>query len=100
MAQFADLIPDTDLMNSLGDDITYQYSGGGSIAIKAYVERDVEQIGGDGYTTEKRTEVELLKSDLASYPKRGDHIIAEQDYFEVSSVISDDGKYVNLAVKT
>jgi len=99
MVQFADLIPDADLMKSLGDDITYQYSGGGSVAIKAYVERDVEKVGGDGYTVESRTEIELLIADLAHYPKRGDRIIAEGDHFEVSSELANDGKYIRLAVK-
>jgi len=99
MAQFADLFPDSDLLSALGDDVTYQYSGGGSVAIEAIVERDVEQVGSDGYTSEKRTEVELLKGDLSHYPKRGDRIVVEKDNFEVSSVISDDGKYVKVAVK-
>ena len=99
MARFTDTFPDSTLMSLLGDDITYQPSGGGAYPIKAVVEFGVERIGGDGYTVEFNTEVELLINDLPVRPKSGDSLIAEGDHFLVDAVINDDGTYIRLAVK-
>lgn len=100
MANFSDLFPDDQLMTALGDDITYQPSGGGSFPIEAIVEHAVERVGAEGYTVDPRTEIEFLKSDLPNYPKSGDRIASGKDHFIVDTVIFDEGTYVRLAVKS
>jgi len=99
MSGFADDFPDSELMIMLGDDVIYIASGGGSAAIKAVVDKDVERVGNDGYTLDPRTEIEFLKSDITGYPKRGDTITYNADSFTVESVLLDDGHYVRVAVK-
>jgi len=100
MASFSDLFPDEIIMDSLGDDITYIYKNGGSISIKAVVEFDVERVGGDGYTIERRTEVEFLKSVINGAPSRGDSIMYDKQNFVVETVINENDAYFRVVVKS
>lgn len=99
MTGFMADFPDETLMDSLGDDVTYISNSESPKLIKATVDHDVERIGDDGYTVEKRTEVEFLLNAINNYPERGDFIIVDLDSFKVDGIISDDGKYVRLAMK-
>ena len=98
MANFADLFPDDQLMQALGDDITYQPSGGGSFPIKAVVEKGVEVFGADGLATGFRTEIEFLISSISFAPKRDDRISADGESFVVDAEVANDGTYITLAV--
>ena len=100
MAGFSDLFPVEAIMDSLGDDITYIYKSGGSVPIKAVVEFDVEQVGGDGYTIDHRTEVEFLKSAINGKPKRDDRIIYGQQDFVVETVINENDAYFKVVVNS
>ena len=98
MANFADLFPDDQLMQALGDDIIYQPSGGGSYPIKAVIEKGVEFFGVDGLAIGFRTEIEFLIDSLSVAAKRDDRISADGENFVVDAEIANDGTYITLAV--
>lgn len=96
---FADNFPDATLMEALGDTIIFIAKQGVSQATKGIIELDVERVGGDGYTVERVSEVELLKEDLAVIPDRGDFVVYKGNQYTLAALLSDDGHYMRFAIK-
>ena len=90
------------VFNRLGHAATYTPVSGAPVTCRAIVNRDVAMVGEYGQVTEKRTQIELMKQDVAT-PKRGDTIvIAEGVYagtYTVESKDSDDGYVVRVIVR-
>lgn len=97
MTSFSDQFPHRALLDTLGDDVIYK-RGSKTYAIKASVEHNVERVGNDGYVTERRTEIEFLKTDVPLQPIRGDLIKENTTTFTVDGIVSDDGSYIRVYV--
>lgn len=99
MADFADLFPDTKLMQLLGDEVTYQPKGGGSTAIKAVVDYGVRNtFATDAYVPERQTSVQVRKADAPLLAK-GDRFVHNNNSLLVDAIVDDDGHFVRVLVR-
>lgn len=99
MSNFADLMPDADMLALLGDDVIYTPAGKTPVPIKAVVDYDNVRVGTEAYTTELQTEIEFMKTDIQPYyPARGDRIAIGNNSYKVDSILTDDGVYVRVSV--
>jgi len=99
MLSLNDLMPDEEMMEFLGDDAIYTIAGKTPIAIKAIVEHNNERVGNESYTTEYQTEVEFIKKSIPFLPQRDDRIAIGLTTYHVDSIVSNDGKYIRVAVR-
>lgn len=94
---FASLIPDAVLLNTLGDDITY-HATGGDVAIKAIVGQAVDPVfAADAYLAEKRLTVDVAVADCAGLAKGKKFTINGKKYL-VDAVIENDGYFAKCLV--
>lgn len=87
---FSDAFPDDAIMNSLGDDVVYAPQQGGAYPIKAIIEFD-QFI--DEYHSEKRDEIEFLKSTIGWPIEQGDSIIYNGKTYKLDTRVSQDDAY-------
>lgn len=94
---FASLIPDAVLLNTLGDDITY-HATGGDVAIKAIVGQSVDPVfAADAYLAEKRLAVDVAVADCVGLAKGKKFTINGKKY-TVDVVIENDGYFAKCLV--
>jgi len=98
MVNFTDLFPAADVLDALGDDVTYK-RGSKVFSIKANIEFNVQPVGNnDAHIQERRTEAEILKTSIPFMPIRGDLIKTPAANFAVDSIISDDALFIKVTV--
>lgn len=94
---FAALIPDVVLINTLGDDITY-HAKTGDVAIKAIVGQTLNPVyAQDAYLTEKRLAVDVAVADCVGLVKGSKFSINGKKY-TVDVVIENDGFFAKCLV--
>lgn len=94
---FAALIPDAVLMNTLGDDVTY-HAKSGDVAIKAIVGQSVDNVyAQDAYVTENRLAVDVAVADCVGLAKGSKFTINGKKY-TVDVVIQNDGFFAKCLV--
>lgn len=84
MVDFVDDFPDEELLDILGDSITLVTESGVVIPTKAVMNFDVER---DEYSSERQTQIELLKADFSSPLQRGDKILHSNKTYVLDSII-------------
>lgn len=99
MSNFADLMPDADLMELLGDDVIYIAKRPPGVAIKAIVDYDNQKVfAGESYVPQTNITVEALKADVPGVAK-GSRFVHESRTLTVDAVLINDHTYLTLAVR-
>jgi hypothetical protein len=97
MANFAAMIPDAVLLNTLGDDITY-HAKNGDLAIKAIVGKSVGNVfGTDAYLAENRIAVDVAVADCPDLAKGRKFTINGKKY-TIDIVAENDGSFAKCLV--
>jgi hypothetical protein len=94
---FIDDFPDDDLVEALGDEISYKRAGK-TIELKAFVNKSAERYGEQGVVVAYGINIEILKKQLPWLPQRLDIIKEKNNTYIVDSIIHDDGTYVTVDV--
>ena len=92
MADFVDDFPDEELLDILGDSITHVTESGVVVQGKAVLYFDIET---DEYSSDRQTQIELLKADFASPLQRGDKIVHNSKTYILDSIIARFGEQLD-----
>lgn len=99
LPDFASSFPDDLITAVLGDTLQHAPQAGTVMTAKGFFSRDIEQVGRDGYTIERRAVVQLLKKYHTSAPKRGDGLVCFGESFVIDAVTDDDGAYFTCVLR-
>ena len=94
MTSFSDQFPNADMLDVLGDDITYK-RGSKKYLLKA----TITDVGANIYINELHTEATLLRTALPLTPQRSDLIIAGSRTYTVDRDISNDPNLYTLVIR-
>jgi len=96
---FADLIPDKILTDTLGDDMTY-HAKTGPVAIKAMVSDFIEPVfSGEAHLSEKRKQMNVAMADVPGIKKESKFTYAGKKYL-VDDIIANDGHFITLVLRS
>jgi hypothetical protein len=94
---FASLIPDAVLMNTLGDDATY-HAKTGDVAIKVIIGQSVDSVyAQDAYLAEKRLAIDVAVADCVGLSK-GSKFTLNGKKYTVDIIIQNDGFFAKCLV--
>lgn len=98
LTAFLDNFPDDDILESLGDEVSYTVAGGISKIIRAIVHDGNENsMATDSYVPEKHIIIDVLKTDATAISK-GDTFIYGGKTLTVDAVQNDDGSVMTVVV--
>lgn len=89
------------LLERLGEPCTLtRYSGGAVVSdLLVHISRDVEAVSpGEGETTERRTEAEMLVEDVGDLKKRDVIALGDSTEWAVAGKVANDGYTVRVVV--
>lgn|SRR5574343_224762 len=95
---FASLIQDKIMTDTLGDDVIYQ-AVGGPVAIKGLFGAFVNSVfSGDSHLSESRKQLDVAVADVPGFKKGSVFTIAGTNY-TVDDIISNDGYFATLVLR-
>lgn len=95
---YAALIPDKVMTDSLGDDVTYQ-AVGGPVAIKGMFGEFINPVfSGDSHLSERRKQLDVAVSDVPGFAKGSVFTVGGVNY-TVDDIINNDGYFATLVLR-
>jgi len=95
---FASLIPDKIMTDTLGDDVTYQ-AAGGPVAIKAMFGTFINPVfSGESHLSEKRKQLDVAVADVPGLAKGSVFTVGGVNY-TVDDIINNDGYFATLVLR-
>ena len=95
---YAALIPDKVMTDTLGDDVIYQATGG-PVAIKAMFVAFVNPVfSGDSHLSENRKQLDVAVADVPGF-KKGSVFTVSGTNYTVDDIISNDGYFATLVLR-
>ena len=95
---FANLISDKIITDTLGDDVTYQ-AVGGPVAIKGIFGEFINPVfSGESHLSERRKQLDVAVADVPGFAKGSVFTVSGTNY-TVDDVINNDGYFATLVLR-